>query len=410
MPSRVSLRVLAAVAAGFAAGLAGSGSVLAASPPAQPKTGPGAVLLPDAEVVKRAVGRASAHTYVFHTAGAPAEPRPVVVLLHAWGAINPQIYGAWIDHLARRGHLVLYPAFQELRVSRPRDATATAATLVKDALATLAADEAARPDLSRVAYLGHSAGAGISVNLAAIAKARDLPVPKLIFAVMAGGIASDAKARGVPLENLGEIDPSTSIVTMIGDREFQAADRASRRILREATGVPVAKKLFMRAGSDDHGFPTLSATLASPAGAKTGYDAAAITVPPNPPPDPKAPRPQPPRFTPDMVLTGEQTILLGQLQRNVTDALDYLAYWRIFDAAAAAAFGKTDMATLRVDPTFLDMGRWSDGWPVRRLSAETPKPVDPTATATTTPAPDVKPAPTPAKPAPSPRRDTRSTR
>lgn len=401
MPSRVRRLLLAA-------GLAATAPALAASPPSQPKAGFGALLLPDAEVTKRAVGRASAATYVYHTAAAPTEPRAVVVFLHAWGAINPQIYGAWIDHLARRGHLVLYPAFQELGRSRPPDATATTVALVKEALAALKDDPIARPDLSRVAYLGHSAGAPIAANLAALAKARNLPVPKLVFAVMPGGVASDAKARGVPLENLAEIDPTTAIVTMNGDREFQAADRAARRILREASEVPVSRKLFMRTGSDDHGFPTLFATLASPAGAKDGYDSAAVKLPPDPPLDPKAPRPQRPRWSADMVLTGEQTVLVGQLGRNAVDTLDYLAFWRTFDAAFANALGKNEMAALRVDPTFLDMGRWSDGWPVRRLSAETPKATDTTATAT--PAPADRAAPTPTKPPATRRRDARQPR
>ena len=43
----------------------------------------------------------------------------------------------------------------------------------------------------------------------------------------------------------------------------------------------------MRAGSDDHGFPPLTATLASPGSPKADYDAAAIKLPPDPPRDPK---------------------------------------------------------------------------------------------------------------------------
>ena len=188
------------------------------------------------------------------------------------------------------------------------------------------------------------------------------------------------------LEDLAAIPATTAIVTMIGDREFQAADRTSRRILREASTVPPARKLFMRAGSDDHGFPTLSATLSSPASVKDGYDSAAIKLPPDPPVDPKAPRPPRPKWSADMVLSGEQTVLLQQLQRNGVDALDYMAFWRTFDMAAGAAFAGTDMATLRADPGFVDMGRWSDGWPVRRLAAETPRAEAPKPAAAAAPA------------------------
>jgi hypothetical protein len=41
--------------------------------------------------------------------------------------------------------------------------------------------------------------------------------------------------------------------------------------------------------------------------------------------------------------------------------------------ASEAAFAGRDAAFLRRDPKFIDMGSWSDGWPVRRLSADMPK-------------------------------------
>ena len=37
--------------------------------------------------------------------------------------------------------------------------------------------------------------------------------------------------------------------------------------------------------------------------------------------------------------------------------------------ALAAAFAGKDAQTLRGDAALTDMGRWSDGWPVKRLSA-----------------------------------------
>lgn len=360
-------------------GLAAPHGALAATAPVQPKTGPGGLGNTDQEVVKRGVGRVGAPTYVYHLGDNPTSPRPVVVLLHAWGAVNPVVYGGWIEHLARQGFLVLAPGFQTVGKTRPIEATDAAASLLKDAFATLAQDQQAKPDLGRVIYLGHSAGAGIAVNLAAGAKTRGLPVPKLVFAIMPGGIASDEKARGVQLADLSAIDPGTTIVTMVGDKDVQAADRLSRRILRETTGVAQTRKLFVRSASDDHGFPSLSATISSPASPKDGYDSASIKLPADPPIDPKAPRRPQPKWSADLVLTGEQTILLAQLQRNITDTLDWGAYWRVFDIVAASSFASGDMAALKGDQSFADMGRWSDGWPVRRLAVEVPKVVDPAA-------------------------------
>jgi hypothetical protein len=256
--------------------------------------------------------------------------------------------------------------------TRPADATALASRLVKEALQALVDDPQARPDPQRLSYIGHLAGAAIALNLASDATGDGLPGPKLVFALMPGGIASDPKARGIPLEDLSGIGAETLLIAMSGDRDYLPTDRAGRRILKETAAVPAARKLFMRAGSDDHGFPALSATLASPASPKADYDAAAIKLPPDPPRDPKQ-KPPPWRWSADMALTGEQTVLTGQMGTNATDTLDYYAYWKTFDLAQAAAFDGKDAAALRRDPKFTEMGSWSDGWPVRRLSADMPK-------------------------------------
>ena len=74
-----------------------------------------------------------------------------------------------------------------------------------------------------------------------------------------------------------------------------------------------------------------------------------------------------------MSLSGPQTILTQQLANNGTDTLDYQAFWRTFEIAADAAFAGKDATVLTRDSRFVDMGNWSDGWPVKRLSAQMPK-------------------------------------
>ncbi|WP_298956578.1 alpha/beta hydrolase [uncultured Methylobacterium sp.] len=389
MPARTRLRL----ALTLTLGLAGAYGAVAATPPPQPKEGPGGSAYGAATVVKRALGRSGAVTLAFYgNTPPPPQGRPVAVFLHAWGATNPQVYGAWIEHLARSGYLVLFPRFQEVNRTRPADASTIAAGLVKDALAELGSDEAAKPDLSRMALIGHLAGVPLAANLAAHAAETGLPAPKLIFGVMPGGIARDDRARGVALHDLGRIAPATLIVTAIGDRDARAADLAARRIMREASAVPAERKLLLRALSDDHGFPALSATLASPAGGNPAYDAGALKPPPEPPKDPKQ-KPPPFKWTPDMALTGEQTTLVAQINNAGTDSLDYLAYWKSFDMAAAAAFAGQDAGTLKANPRFSDMERWSDGWPVRRLGVESPRPPAP-GKSPETKVPDAKPAET----------------
>lgn len=344
---------------------------VAATPPKQPGQGPGGSDYKISEVVKRGTGTASSGTYVFHGSDTPSAARPVVVFFHSWGAVNPSLYGGFIDHLARNGYLVLFPRFQEVNRSRPADATALSETLIQNALTELAADAAAKPDLKRVAFIGHSAGMPIALNVASGVGDSKLPAPKLIFGLMPGGIASNEKERGIMLRDLSAIDPSTLLITMSGDREHLPIDRAARRLLEAASGVPANRKLFMRTSSDDHGYPPLTATIASPGSPKADYDASAIKLPPDPPRDPKQKNTW--RWSADMSLSGPQTILTQQLGNNGTDTLDYLAYWRTFEIAADAAFAGKDAAALTRDSKFVDMGNWSDGWPVKRLSAQMPK-------------------------------------
>jgi dienelactone hydrolase len=344
---------------------------VAATPPKQPEQGPGGADYRIAEVVKRSTGLASNGSFVFHGSDTPKEARPVVVFLHSWGGVNPSLYGGWIEHLARKGYLVLFPRFQEVNRSRPADATEKAETLVREALEGLAEDPAARPDKARVAYIGHSAGVAIALNLAAGTRDTGLPAPKLIFGLMPGGIASTEKDKGILLRDLSAIEPSTLLIAMSGDRDYLPSDRVSKRILQETTAIPNSRKLFMRAGSDDHGYPSLTATLASPGSPKADYDAASIKVQPDPPRDPKQKNTW--RWSADMSLSGPQTILTQQLASNGADTLDYLAFWKTFDMAADAAFSGRDATALLRDPKFIDMGNWSDGWPVRRLSAQLSK-------------------------------------
>ena len=351
--------------------LAGLVSAQAATPPPQPTDGPGGAGDRKVTVTKRLLGRGTATTFAFYPSGeAPTAGRPVAVLLHGWGVVNPQSYGGWIDHLARQGWLVLVPRFQEVNRTRPADAPGIAENLLKAAFGELASDSAAKPDLGRVAMIGHLAGAPLAMDLAADAKTHDLPVPKLIFAVTPGGIASGPKSRGITLGDLAAIDPSTLIVTMVGDKDTRAADAAAKRLLRDASAVPLERKLFIRALSDDHGFPALTATLAAPAGIDTAYDGGAIKPGPEPKDAKDAAKPPPFRWSADMALTGEQQTLVSQINVARVDALDYLGFWKTFDLAAAAAFGGSDAVSLKNNPRLADMERWSDGWPVKRLAVE----------------------------------------
>lgn len=359
----------------------------AATPPDQPEQGPGGKDYQVSEVVKRAVGSAEEPVFVFHGKNTPSHGRPVIIFFHSWGGNNPQYFGGWIEHLARKGNLVLFPRFQEVNRTRPIEATANASRMVREALKALADDPEAKPDLNRVVYVGYLAGTIVALDLAAGAEDYHLPAPKLIMNLMPGGVAKEGETRGIAMPDLAKIKAETLLITMNGDQEHAPADRISRQIFAGTTAIPATSKLFMRVASDRHGYPPLSATLVSPGSNRADYAADQIPLPPSAiveeePQQPvkgkgkarqaqkKAPRV---KWTADMALTGPQSSLTQLLGSNGTDNVDYRGFWKTLDIASDAAFNGKDAVALKANPALVDMGMWSDGWPVRRLGAEMPK-------------------------------------
>src|SRR5690606_17809621 len=104
---------------------------------------------------------------------------PVVVFLHGWGGMNPVHYGAWIEHLVRRGHTVVYPRYQDSLRVRPAAMVEYAVAAVRYAFRRLGGP-------TRWAAIGHSLGGTIAANLAARSAAAGLRPPALVLAVEPG--------------------------------------------------------------------------------------------------------------------------------------------------------------------------------------------------------------------------------
>ena len=94
----------------------------------------------------------------------------MVVFLHGWFAVNPGFYGAWIDHLVRDGRIVIFPRYQNDVGTMPQDFLPNALAAIRDALGVLHDGVGhVRPDPARFALIGHSAGANLAAQVAAVA-------------------------------------------------------------------------------------------------------------------------------------------------------------------------------------------------------------------------------------------------
>ena len=249
----------------------------------------------------------------------PAQPAPkrapLVIFLHGYSAMTPDTYRGWVNHLAKRGNIVLYPRYQAKLLSPATEYFPNVAASVRDALAVLAKPGHVTPDFERVALVGHSAGGVQTANYAVLAAAEKLPAPKAAM-IVEPAQGKDGGFKIIPMEDCGKFPASLKLIVMIGDADGLAGEGCARTIWRDAKHVQ--ERAFVTLKSDSHGMPTLKADHLSPI----------------------------------------------SWSRLATDALDWLGYWRTFDALMDAAFSGKPFA---VDAS---MGAWSDGVPVTPMKVE----------------------------------------
>jgi acetyl esterase/lipase len=339
----------------------------APTPPAQPATGPGGADYAFARVASHSLGTDSDAVTLFWPEKAAGQTLPVIIFAHGWGAVKPEHYLAWIHHLVRRGAIVLYPRYQKNLREQPASFTPNAVAGMRQGLEWLAKQkDLPRADLARLATVGHSAGGILAANLAVALPVAGLPAPKAIFCVEPA-VIERAQGPLVPLADLAKISSATLLLTLSGDQDTLVGDAGARRIYEATTAVPAAQKDWLELRSDNHGAPALVATHRAPAAPLPGY---------------QPPKREPPKgFLRKRIAEkarerlAERGLDLDDSSQEppVTDALDYYGTWRLFDALCAAAFeNKSRDVILGGGAAQLDMGRWSDGTPVKPLVRRSP--------------------------------------
>ncbi|MBF2898540.1 alpha/beta hydrolase, partial [Pseudomonas aeruginosa] len=123
----------------------------APTPPTQPAEGPGGADYRHASVHQWHFGEGAREYWVF----TPEQPvpgnAPLVIFLHGWSVMQPDLYRAWIDHIVRRGMVVVYPRYQPDLKTPNADFLDNAAGALGDALRRLQAGElGVRPRLNQV--------------------------------------------------------------------------------------------------------------------------------------------------------------------------------------------------------------------------------------------------------------------
>ena len=286
-----------------------AGISLAADAPSAPESGPGSAEYTHASMTRNSYGNGKTQYWIFE----PSEPKPasapVIVFMHGWSAMTPFGYLGWIEHIVRRGNIVIYPRYQESIAEPPKNFTPSAIYSIKSALEELQTGTHVKPDLTRAAVVGHSFGGVISANLAVLAAQNNLPAFKAVMCVEPG-----TGGFGV-YEDYSKIPAKTLLLCVAGDEDLNVRNIDALRIFNQAK-LDAEDKNFLEMVSDRHGTPPLIANHFAPAA-------------------------------------------LPGIKGN---ALHWYGFWKWFDALTDAAFyGKNRKYALGDRPEQRFMGRWSDG-------------------------------------------------
>ncbi len=310
-----------------------TGTITAAAAPDSPRgAAKTALAYPHKSFKRQEFGFGARSYWLFE----PDEPRPesapVVVFNHGWFAVNPGVYGAWIEHLVRSGRVVIFPRYQNDVATNPDDFLPNALAAVLDAFDVLEMSrQHVRPDRDRFALIGHSAGGNLAAQVAAAAADYGLPKPRAVIAMMPGEV------KPLPDLTLDRIPGDMLLVVAVAEDDRVVGDLRARQIFTEASSIPPERKTFVLYRTDLHGTPRLIADHLAPTAYHRAFDSG------------------------DGILRGFQT------HQGVLNAFDHNGFWRVADVTLEAAFaGRTlDEATSK-GALFRHLGYWSDGRPVER--------------------------------------------
>ena len=330
------------------------------TPPAQPASGPGGKQYAHASVTKNRYGKGGQEYWIFEPDTPKPSIAPVVVFLHGWGGMNPMYYGAWIDHLVKRGNIVMYPRYQASLLTSIQEFTPNTVKAIKDGIERLQTEPGhVKPDLNRFAAVGHSMGGLLAASVAAMASESGLPRVSAVMSVEPGITQAPIS---FPLADLKKISAETLLLAVVGDQDTLVGDFDAKRIYKESTRVPANNKDYVTMVSDKHGTPELQASHRAPTAHDRSYDSGdGIGGGPAETSDRAGGLPTRP-------IDGQQTGRRDRIETMMVNALDFYGTWKLFDGLCDAAFyGKNREYALGNTAQQRFMGVWSDGVPVKEL-------------------------------------------
>ncbi len=318
--------------------------------PGQPEGGAGGSDYTHGTYYHFAFGAYEEKFHIFEPADPIPEKAPLLIFLHGWMHTEPEEYLGWIEHLCRRGWVVLFPCYQGTSDTAPRYTYNVLRTL-KEGLATLYSGGHVQPDRDRVAMIGHEGGGVIAANVAATWKYFKIPRPGAIFALN----PSRTGVGGSPLEifDLSGIQEGTLFLIATGDADRPEVRETALEMFYGADNLRTRDKNYLTFLSDLHGSPPVVADKFAPLSRPTPWIDRELEMRRN-----------------EFVKLYPQATFARFTRCQNLDAMDWCGAWRLFDSLADMAFSKGSRREVFGDtPEQRFMGDWSDGKPLRGLWA-----------------------------------------
>ena len=288
------------------------------TPPQQPPTGPGGLNYTHAGIKESRYLWGNYQFWIFEPTDPTPASAPLIVFNHGYNAIKPYFYQAWIDHLVKRGNIVVFPRYQLGLIAGIPHATQHAILSTKLAIFILTYGNHVRPELDHFAIVGHSLGGGITAEMAALAETNHLPTPRAVMPVQ------PFINNYTMMENFHNISSDVFLLVVVGEDDTVVGNASGKTIFLTADQIPLENKDFVIQRTDRYGTPALIADHLAP-----------VCI----------------------------------INSTLVNAMDYYSTWKLFDALTDYAFyGQNQQYCLGNTPEQRFMGNWSDGTAVKELT------------------------------------------
>lgn len=310
------------------------------TPPLQPTAGPGGSNYLHGDIIMTDFTAAfSADGYWLFE---PDSPKPdsadLIVFNHGYGVFNPGPYGKWIEHLVKKGNIVIFPKYQLNDASLPGGYTPNAVIGIQNALTEITTNfTRVQPRMEHFAIIGHSYGGVVTANLALEYATYGTPQPQCFMLCQpgTGGI------NGGRLTSYANMDTSYNALIIVGENDNVVGNTFGREIM-DSTIIPTLHKNYITHLADNLGNPNIQATHNEPLAKNNNLGGGTVSA-----------------------------VITAAYVASKIDAVDYYCYWKLADALLSCTFYGTDCEYAFGDtPEQRFMGTWSNFTPILPLIIE----------------------------------------